>query len=819
MIGKIMIGSMRKSLAISFIVASLSLVVSGQNLVQNPSFEYLPNWDSMWVLSLRKPSTRTAVATRITSDAHEGTSSVELTNTDRDKWTYFYTDVINAPLSFVADRSYEVRGWIRSVEQGKEADLSVFWDNSKKKQVIYTGIPDPVSMPDWFMVVGIITVDRDYNDGYLSLGFKSDKDADNNPVGSLLFDDFSVTLIPDGTETDIWAFSISEQISPEIIDHVQGTISIEVPFGTDINTLAPNNIMVSSGASISPAAGEPQDFSSPVVYTVTAQNGINTRDWTVTITVLPLSTETVITSFSIPGLIAPATIHNEVHLVLGRVSYGTDVSALVPSIGISRGASIDPAPGASTDFSSPVIYTVTAEDGITAQDWVVVIEIEPNRETDITSFEIPELIAPAIIDNSLHTVVATVRFGTDLRFLIPSIAASEGAVINPVSGVATDFSTPVIYTVTADDGISMQNWIVTVTEGPPSSETDITTFNIPELIAPAIIHSSVHLITGSLPYGTDLTALVPGIVVSDGAAINPASGAVTDFSTPVTYIVTAEDGTTFQVWLVNIQVLPNIETDITGISLAEQTGAYRIIAVNHTVEIEVVMGTDVTSLGPTFSLSPGATINPASGVSRDFTNSLEYLVTAEDGLTSQVWTVSVTLEQASSEAEITSFYIPELSATATIDHSLHTVVGSVPYGTDLTALIPSIGISRGASIDPASEVVTDFSSPVNYTITAEDVTTLQDWMVSIILDPAVGIGTSNDESFQIYPNPATDFVYIKLTRETSIRLFDLMGKLCYSKDDVNGDLTIDVSDFKRGVYIVSLVWEGGSPQQQEMILQ
>ncbi len=810
---------MRRSLAIFFIVACLSLVVSGQNLVQNPGFEYLPNWDSLWVLSLAKPSTKTAVATRITSDAHEGTSCVELSNTNDGKWTYFYTDVLNAPLSFVADRSYEVKGWIRSVEQGKEADLSVFWDNSKKDQVIYTGIPDPVSNPDWFMVVDTLTVDRDYNDGYLSLGFKSDKDADDNPVGSLLFDDFSVTLIPDGTDTDIWAFSFPEQIFPEIIDHVQGTISIEIPFGTDISTLAPNNIVLSSGAGISPVAGEPQDFSSSVVYTVTAQDGINTRDWTVTVTVVPLNTSTDITSFNVPELVAPAIINNEFYFVWGRVSYGTDVSALVPSIGISPGASIDPASGVSTDFSTPLIYTVTAEDGITAQNWVVTIQVEPNTETNITSFEIPELMEPATIDYSLHTVVASVRYGTDLRSLVPSIAVSEGAIINPVSGVATDFSAPVIYTVTAADGISMQDWTVTITEAAPGTETDITLFSIPELIAPATIHSAVHLITGSVPYGTDLTALVPSIIISDGAVINPASGAVTDFSTPLTYTVTAEDGTTFQDWLVIIQVLPNIETDITGISLAEQTGAYRIIAVNHTVEIEVVMGTDVTSLAPTISLSPGATINPASGVSRDFTNSTGYLVTAEDRLTSQVWTVTVTLEQPSSETEITSFYIPELSATATIDHSLHTVVGSVPYGTDLTALIPSIGISRRASIDPASEVITDFSSPVNYIITAEDGTTFQHWLVSINLDPAVGIGTRNDESFRIYPNPATDFVYIELTRETNIRFYDLMGKLCYSEDDVNGDLTINVSDFKRGVYIVSLLWNDGSPQQREVILQ
>jgi hypothetical protein len=812
---------MRRSLAISLIVSCISLVASGQNLVQNPSFENLPDWDSFWVLSLRKPSTKTAVATRITTDAHEGTTCVELSNTNDGKWTYFYTDVETAPLSFVANRTYEVRGWIKSVEEGREANVSIVWRNSRESQIIYAGTPDPESNPDWFLVRGTVTFDEDFNDGYLSLGFRSDEgddDDEDEVIGKLRFDDFSVTLVPDGTDTDILAFSFPEQTSPEIIDPILGTISIDLPYGTDPGTLAPNNIVISSGASISPAVGETQDFTHPVIYTVTAQNGINTRDWTVTVTVLPLGTTTAITSFSVPELLAPATINNEDHLVLGRVPYGTDVSALVPTIGISQGASIVPASGVATDFSSPVIYTVTAEDGINAQDWVVVISVDPNTETDITSFEIPDLLEPATIDNLFHRVEASVPFETDLRALVPSIGVSEGAVIDPESGVVTDFSRPVIYTVTAGDGISMQDWTVTVTAGTARTGTDITLFSIPELIAPATIHSEFHLITGIVPYGTDLTALVPTIVVSDGASINPVSGAVTDFSTPVSYIVTAEDGT-IEHWLVTIQDLPSIETDITGFTLAEQTGVYRIIAVTHTVEIEVVKGTDVTSLAPTITVSPGATIEPASGVSCDFTNSVEYIVTAEDGFTDQVWTATVTVELPNTETDITSFHVPELSAAATIDNSAHKVVGSVPIGTDLTALVPTIAVSEGASVNPASGAVTDFSSPVTYTVTAEDGTTFQDWLVSLGFDPAVGTGTSHAESIRIYPNPATDFVVIELSRETSIRMHDILGKLCYSDDHVTGNLTIDVSDFKRGVYIVRLVFEDGSLLFRELIIQ
>lgn len=88
------------------------------------------------------------------------------------------------------------------------------------------------------------------------------------------------------------------------------------------------------------------------------------------------------------------------------------------------------------------------------------------------------------------------------------------------------------------------------------------------------------------------------------------------------------------------------ETDILAFTLAEQTGAATINTTLHTVAIEVALDTDVTSLIPTITLSYGATVIPLSGVARDFTNPVPYTVTAEDGVTHQEWTVTVTIEAA-----------------------------------------------------------------------------------------------------------------------------------------------------------------------------
>ena len=57
----------------------------------------------------------------------------------------------------------------------------------------------------------------------------------------------------------------------------------------------------------------------------------------------------------------------------------------------------------------------------------------------------------------------------------------------------------------------------------------------------ATVNESNKAITATVPYGTDITAFTPAIQVSDKASVSPTGSQ--DFTNPVTYTVTAEDGT------------------------------------------------------------------------------------------------------------------------------------------------------------------------------------------------------------------------------------------------------------------------------------
>jgi hypothetical protein len=82
----------------------------------------------------------------------------------------------------------------------------------------------------------------------------------------------------------------------------------------------------------------------------------------------------------------------------------------------------------------------------------------------ITSFKFSDL-TPAVtatIDDAAKTIAATVPAGTNVTALAPTIETSESASVSPTSRTAQNFTTPVTYTVTAEDG-SKQTYTVTVT--------------------------------------------------------------------------------------------------------------------------------------------------------------------------------------------------------------------------------------------------------------------------------------------------------------------------------------------------------------------
>jgi hypothetical protein len=92
----------------------------------------------------------------------------------------------------------------------------------------------------------------------------------------------------------ITSFKIVTPAATGIIDTTNKTISISVPIGTDLTNLS-TDITLAADHTISPSSGTAQNFTNPVVYTVTRPDNTTTA-WTVTVTTPGVAVDQDITS-------------------------------------------------------------------------------------------------------------------------------------------------------------------------------------------------------------------------------------------------------------------------------------------------------------------------------------------------------------------------------------------------------------------------------------------------------------------------------------------------------------------------------------------
>lgn len=115
------------------------------------------------------------------------------------------------------------------------------------------------------------------------------------------------------------------------------------------------------------------------------------------------NTEAKITSFTFDSsvdansVVISQPVINEDNTITFGVSEGADVTALVPTITVSDGATLSPAGGVATDFSDDITYTVVSEDGKTVAEYVVSIPTQMTSMkfsldtwTNNGSYDVPE---------------------------------------------------------------------------------------------------------------------------------------------------------------------------------------------------------------------------------------------------------------------------------------------------------------------------------------------------------------------------------------------------------------------------------------------
>ncbi|MGZ3837744.1 MAG: outer membrane protein assembly factor BamB family protein [Flavisolibacter sp.] len=174
----------------------------------------------------------------------------------------------------------------------------------------------------------------------------------------------------------IETFAFTAVLNPGLLADISGVVKndsvlVLVPSTVSLSSLTPN--ITFSGSSINPANCQGQNFTNPVVYSVTAEDK-SVKNYVVCVRLL--SAEKSITSFVFRASDNPTALSSDATGVISNDSIfvtanTTDVSNLKPFI-TYNGKAVTPPNGAGADYTNPVSYTVVAEDGTTKKYTVVV---------------------------------------------------------------------------------------------------------------------------------------------------------------------------------------------------------------------------------------------------------------------------------------------------------------------------------------------------------------------------------------------------------------------------------------------------------------
>lgn len=375
-----------------------------------------------------------------------------------------------------------------------------------------------------------------------------------------------------------------------------------------------------------------------------------------------------------------------------------------------------------------------------------------STEADITSFTLEGKQGVFTTEGGDNIITVTLPAGTPLNDMHPQIELSEGAaIVQDISkGITFVKDAKTAFTVRAEDGKTTKTYYVVVKlsdeEKPSGAEiyTDTIMLKDANILRDLDILGK-NITTGAdstdiellLDAGKDTSNLMIYARLSYGATASPALDGKKgmNLSDWTTFTITSGDGTNARTY--RIKATARTQASISAFSLTIGGTVYEGV-IDDKANTITVSGVDdsklsSTSFAPDVTLGPETLVcSPAPGLAQDFSRTVQYIVAGNEKVLSRTYTVSV-LNKAgqlisgsgggggsdpvtpATGAKITAFSV--LGVDGVINQSAGTITVTLPAGTNVTAVAPSVTVTAGAVVSPVPGEVVNLTASVVYTVT------------------------------------------------------------------------------------------------------
>lgn len=376
-----------------------------------------------------------------------------------------------------------------------------------------------------------------------------------------------------------------------------------------------------------------------------------------------------------------------------------------------------------------------------------------STEADITSFTLEGKKGVFTTEGGDNIITVTLPAGTPLNDMHPQLQLSDYATIlapDLTGGITFVKDTKTAFTVQAEDGKTTKTYYVVVKlsdeEKPSGAEiyTDTIMLKDANILRDLDILGK-NITTGAdstdiellLDAGKDTSNLMIYARLSYGATASPALDGKKgmNLSDWTTFTITSGDGTNTRTY--RIKATARTQASISAFSLTLGGTVYEGV-IDDKANTITVSGVDdsklsSTSFAPDVTLGPETLVcSPAPGLAQDFSRTVQYIVAGNEKVLSRTYTVSV-LNKAgqlisgsgggggsdpvtpATGAKITAFSV--LGEDGVINQSAGTITVTLPAGTNVTAVAPSVTVTAGAVVSPVPGEVVNLTVPVVYTVT------------------------------------------------------------------------------------------------------
>jgi gliding motility-associated-like protein len=426
-----------------------------------------------------------------------------------------------------------------------------------------------------------------------------------------------------------------------------------------------------------------------VTVTVTARDGVTTKTYTVKIgkgsnnaslAILNVSPSKLVPTSNTPGLVEYTTITSLSATSMVLTPTLKDANATLTINGVPAANGVASSPVALNPTGVTIIsIVVTAQDGVTTRTYNVAVSKGPSNDASLATLSGEPNSKLVMVSNTAQLVeystitslsTSSFAFTPTLRdanatLTINGAPATSGVASTPVTLNPTGV-TNVSIIVTAQDGVTTRTYNIAVTKG-PSADASLATLSIDPKSKLTVASSTAQLIQYTTLVGSTINSImltptlkeahatmsINGSPAVSGAASAPIPVRI-GTTTTVNIVVTAEDGITSKTYSVVITRAPSNDATLAILSLDPKS---KLVVASSTTEL-IAYTTTVEPATASITLTPTlkeanatVTINglPAvSGVASSpialntGANTITIVVTAQDGITTRTYTVTVT---------------------------------------------------------------------------------------------------------------------------------------------------------------------------------